>query len=457
MIHDLIMPHMGESIVEATILRWLAKEGDTVMKDQPVLEIATDKVDSEISSPVTGILTTILFNENAVVPVDAVIAKIADLVQESDLQNGQHDPEGLENSNVNNSEDLALTDQELNAIHEVPFVPVEPITISHPHFERQEISFTPKINKSDRFYSPLVKTIAREENISKEELDQIEGSGPEGRLTKNDLIRYLEFKNINQQISAAQVPEENAIESSSIPIQKSAAFDIIEMDRMRRLIADHMVMSKQTSPHVTSFIEADVTRLVNWRNKIKSDFQKKYDQNITYTPVFVDVVVKAIKEYPLINSSLNGYRILQKKNINIGIATALPTGNLIVPVLKNADTFNLQGLTFALNDLTGRARQNKLKPDEVTEGTFTITNLGAFNSLTGIPIINQPQLAILALGAIQKKPVVIETQDGDTIGIRQIMMISMSYDHRVIDGYLGGMFLKKVKDLLESFDHDSIL
>lgn len=457
MIHDLIMPHMGESIAEATILRWLAKEGDTVLKDQPILEIATDKVDSEISSPVTGILTRILFNENAVVPVDAIIAKITDSVPVSELETSLNGEGVPENSNVNNSEDLALTAQELKSIHEVPFVPVETV-LDRPHYiEKQEISFTPKINKTDRFYSPLVKTIAREENISKEELDQIEGSGPEGRLTKNDLISYVEYKKTHKHISTIQVPEENTIDTSPGHIQKSTAFDIIEMDRMRRLIADHMVMSKQTSPHVTSFIEVDVTRLVNWRNKIKSEFQKNYNQNITYTPVFVEVVVKAIKEYPLINSSLNGYQIIQKKNINIGIATALPTGNLIVPVLKNADTFNLQGLTFAVNDLTGRARQNKLKPDEVTEGTFTITNLGAFNSLTGIPIINQPQLAILALGTIQKKPVVIETQDGDMIGIRQMMMISMSYDHRVIDGYLGGMFLKKVKELLETFDYDSIL
>ena len=457
MIHDLIMPHMGESITEATILRWLVKEGDTVLKDQAVLEIATDKVDSEISAPVTGKITSILFFENAVVPVDAVIAKITDT--EPDLNTATVENADSESSNVNNSEDLALSEQEIKEIHNVPFLPTEslPEVQTTPH-KSQEISFTPPISiSSDRFYSPLVKTIAKEENISKEELDQIVGTGADGRLTKNDLFNYIDLKKKGSKGPANQNEIINSGTAAITPTIKSSAYDIIEMDRMRRLIADHMVMSKHTSPHVTSFIEVDVTRLVNWRTRIKADFQKKYNQNITYTPVFVQVVVRAIKEFPLINSSLNGYQILQKKNINIGIATALPSGNLIVPVLKNADTLNLQGLAFAVNDIVHRARENKLKPDEVTEGTFTITNLGAFESLTGIPIINQPQLAILALGTIQKKPVVIESQDGDTIGIRQMMVLSLSYDHRVIDGYLGGMFLKKIKEQLETFDHSTLL
>lgn len=456
MIHDLIMPHMGESITEATILRWLVKEGDTVLKDQTVLEIATDKVDSEISAPVTGVITSILFYENAVVPVDAVIAKITDT--ETGLEISTAKNADSDTTNVNNSEDLALTEQEIKEIHEVPFLPAESLPEQPSEYKNQEISFTPKISiTSNRFYSPLVKTIAKEENITREELDQIVGTGAEGRLTKSDLFNYIDLKKKGFKEITNQNDNIRSGITANTPAIKSTAYDIIEMDRMRRLIADHMVMSKHTSPHVTSFIEVDVTRLVNWRTRIKADFQKKYSQNITYTPVFVEVVVNAIKEYPLINSSLNGYQILQKKNINIGIATALPSGNLIVPVLKNADTLNLQGLTFAVNDIVYRARENKLKPDEVTEGTFTITNLGAFESLTGIPIINQPQLAILALGTIQKKPVVIESQVGDTIGIRQMMVLSLSYDHRVIDGYLGGMFLKKIKEQLETFDHSTIL
>lgn len=451
MLHDLILPHMGESISEATILRWLVNEGDTVTKDQPLVEIATDKVDSEISSPVTGVLKQILFHANSIAPIDSILAIISDSGAEELT---------VENNNNNNFEDLSLDLKRADESVEVPVPYVPPLAIQ----QKQEISFTPSANKGDRFYSPLIRTIAREENITKEELDAITGTGPEGRVTKKDLFDYIGKRNLSAHVeaiplSASALPplknERSTLSSSAAP--KSDLYEIIEMDRMRRLIADHMVMSKQTSPHVTSFIEADVTRIVNWRNKIKGEFQKLYNQNITYTPIFVDAVVKAIKEYPLINSSLNGYQILQKKNINIGMATALPAGNLIVPVIKNADSYNLKGLTFVINDLATRARENKLKPDEVTEGTFTITNLGSFSSLTGVPIINQPQLAILALGNIQKKPVVLETPEGDTIGIRQIMILSMSYDHRVIDGYMGGMFLKKVKNVLESFDYNTII
>ncbi|MEP7266484.1 MAG: dihydrolipoamide acetyltransferase family protein [Saprospiraceae bacterium] len=443
MIHDLILPKMGESITEATVLRWLCREGDQITQDQPILEIATDKVDSEVLATNSGILKKIFFKENDIVPIGAIIAQV-------DIAGNHNEVESSEEAvNTNNSEDLALSDEVLSELHEVPFLPSDEI------IDQQELRMkNAESDITERFYSPLVRTIAREENVSMEELDLVNGSGYEGRVTKSDILNYVKTKKSIPESNRDITPEQNA---QSFDITAPGSNEVIEMDRMRKMIADHMVMSKQTSPHVTSFIEVDVTELVNWRNKIKQEFQHTYGQNITYTPIFVDAAIKAIKEYPLINSSLNGYQIIRKKNINIGMATALSTGNLIVPVIKNADTLNLQGLAFAVNDLAARARENKLKPEDVTDGTFTITNLGSFESLTGTPIINQPQLAILALGTIRKQPRVLETKQGDVIAIRHIMILSMAYDHRVIDGFLGGMFLKKMRDILESFDINTLI
>ncbi|MDZ4710443.1 MAG: dihydrolipoamide acetyltransferase family protein [Saprospiraceae bacterium] len=445
--HDLIMPKMGESITEATILKWLFREGDEVKLDQPILEIATDKVDSEIPSPVQGKITKILFQENDIVPVGTVIAKIQILngvsiepVKPSLSSNG-HPEIALPLLEKDTS---PLETEILNAAATVPYLPAEP--------DHSEPGKESAHNRPERFYSPLVRTIAKEENIALTELDQLAGSGSAGRVTKADILNYVEKKKSHPVLGEpdqVHSPRQGAIISGTTA---SGEHEIIEMDRMRRLIADHMVNSKNIAPHVTSFVEVDVTEIVLWRNKIKNAFQSKYDQNITFTPIFIEAVVQAIKQFPLINSSVEGYKIIKKKDINIGIATALPSGNLIVPVIKQADRLSLVGLTLAINDLARRARENQLKADEVSGGTFTLTNVGSFGSLMGTPIINQPQVAILATGAIKKKPAVLETVHGDVIAIRHFMFMSMSYDHRVIDGYLGGSFLRRVADLLESFD-----
>jgi len=444
--HDLIMPKMGESITEATILKWLFREGDEVKLDQPILEIATDKVDSEIPSPVQGRITKILFQENEVVPVGTVIAKIQILsgvsiepVEPSSASNGiQQSPSPQETVNNPLETELLITPAA------VPYLPVEP-----KHSEPVNES---TLNRSERFYSPLVRTIAKEENIALAELDQLEGSGSAGRVTKTDILSYVEKKKAHPVVSEPDQVQSTRQGTILTGTTASGEDEIIEMDRMRRLIADHMVNSKNIAAHVTSFVEVDVTELVLWRNKIKNAFQSKYNQNITFTPIFIEAVVQAIKQFPLINSSVEGYKIIKKKDINIGMATALPSGNLIVPVIKQADRLSLVGLTLAINDLAKRARENQLKADEISGGTFTITNVGSFGSLMGTPIINQPQVAILATGAIKKKPAVLETVHGDVIAIRHFMFMSMSYDHRVIDGYLGGSFLRRVADLLESFD-----
>lgn len=437
--HDLIMPKMGESITEATILRWLFAEGDEVNLDQPILEIATDKVDSEIPSPVQGKITKILFKENDTVPVGTVIAKIK-IGADQEIK-----PEiSIPPSNGT----AALNEEPIDGkpTEEVPYVPAAEPVLSEP---------SPAItahSKPDRFYSPLVRTIAKEENISFNELDQLTGTGAEGRVTKTDILNYVEKK---KSPAVADVRPSITSKTETVVSKTTSAGsgdEIIEMDRMRRLIADHMVNSKNVAPHVTSFVEVDVTEIVNWRNKVKQSFQAKYNQNLTFTPIFIEAVIQAIQQFPLINSSVEGYKIIRKKEINIGMATALPSGNLIVPVIKNADRLNLQGLTLTINDLAKRARESQLKAEEISGGTFTITNVGSFGSLMGTPIINQPQVAILATGAIKKKPVVLETAQGDVIAIRHCMFMSMSYDHRVIDGYLGGSFLRKVADLLESFD-----
>lgn len=432
---DLVMPKMGESIIEATILKWSKKVGDKVAQDETILEVATDKVDSEVPSPVEGVITEILFPESAVVAVGKVIAVIS--------------TEG------ESASDPGPVKVEMEAATTEAAPLVEKVAES---VAEQATNIT-VARSGDRFYSPLVRNIAKEENVTTAELDAIAGTGAEGRVTKKDILGFVAQR--QQGAPSIQIPVAPVASVVSAP-GNNAAFvpgpgvEIIEMDRMRKLIADHMVMSKQTSPHVTSFVEADVTNLVRWREKNKDAFAKKYGEKITFTPIFIDAVVKAIKDYPLVNVSVEGSRILVKKSINIGMAAALPTGNLIVPVIKNADYLNLAGLTKAVNDLANRARQNKLKPEEIQDGTFTITNVGTFGNLMGTPIINQPQAAILATGAIVKKPAVIETEHGDVIAIRHMMFLSLSYDHRIVDGSLGGAFLKRISDYLEAFKGETI-
>jgi 2-oxoglutarate dehydrogenase E2 component (dihydrolipoamide succinyltransferase) len=427
---ELIMPKMGESIMEATILGWRKKVGDRIELDEPLLDIATDKVDSEVPSPVAGILAEILFEKDAVVPIGKAIALIS-TGNEAILSDSA--PLKAENGQTAN---VAVAQKN---------VATPPQT-------------TEKTTETDRFYSPLVKTIAKTENISRAELDSLEGSGLGGRVTKSDILSHLE-KRTNNFDNPYPTPIEKPVAAPAAIVSTAPAsgsisgnVEIIEMDRMRKLIADHMVMSKHTSPHVTSFVEADVTNLFNWRSRVKGEFQKKYGENITFTPIFLEAVARAIRDFPLINSSVDGTKIIVKKDINLGLAAALPSGNLIVPVIKGADQLNLAGLTKQVNDLATRARAGKLKPDETQSGTFTLTNVGTFGKVMGTPIINQPQVAIMAVGAIRKKPAVLETEFGDVIAIRQMMFISLSYDHRVVDGMLGGSFLRRFADYLEQFD-----
>lgn len=425
---ELVMPKMGESIMEATILKWRKKPGDSVELDEPVLDIATDKVDSEVPSPVAGVLVEILFQENDVVAINKPIA-IIETAAGASAGTGSAQPA---TSAVSAGPEVA----------QVPFVPQE----SAPTPSRQMSSG----QAAARFYSPLVRTIAKTEGIAQTELDALPGSGQEGRVTKKDILAYVANRGKAPQAQPAHAP---AAPAPVAPIPSvSGNVEIIEMDRMRRIIADHMVMSKQTSPHVTSYVEADVTNLVNWRSSVKDKFKKQYGENITFTPIFIEAIARAIRDYPMINISVDGTRIIVKKDINIGMAAALPSGNLIVPVIKNADFLNLAGLTRQVNDLANRARQNQLKPDEIQGGTFTLTNVGSFGNVMGTPIINQPQVAIMAVGAIRKKPAVLETEYGDVIAIRQMMFLSLSYDHRVVDGSLGGSFLRRVADYLEQFD-----
>ena len=430
---ELIMPKMGESITEATILKWLKKVGDVVQMDEIVLEIATDKVDSDVPAPVSGVLAQIFYGEESVVDVGKVIAIIA-----------------TEGEKVVAASPTVIEDTPVE-------IPPEAIEITHRIEEvRQEAKAEIHAETTDeqRFYSTLVKNIAKEEKISEAELDTIPGTGANGRLTKQDLLTYVEQKQsfTLPDVTKSEIINAGKIAASSQATSLSGNIDIIEMDRMRKLIAEHMIMSKQTSAHVTSFVEADVTNMVLWRDKNKNAFKAKYGENITFTPLFIDAVVRAIKDYPMINISLEGNKILIKKDINIGMAAALPTGNLIVPVVKNADMLSMAGLARAVNDLAGRARENKLKPDEIKDGTFTLTNVGTFGNLMGTPIINQPQVAILATGAIVKKPAVLETEFGDVIAIRHLMFLSLSYDHRIVDGALGGAFLKRISDNMEKFD-----
>lgn len=432
---QLVMPKMGESIAEATIIRWVKNEGDTIAADETVLEIATDKVDSEVPSPKGGKLLKRLFNEGDVVPVGAAIAIIA-----------------LEGSSATSAS--VPTPEIKTTVAEVEKTVAAAISTT----ESAKVVPT----GGSRFYSPLVLNIAKEENISMQELEQIGGTGNEGRVTKRDILAYLQNRGTNPTITPAPTTEVVAkpapTPATSAPTHQAPKVtlmpgdEIIEMDRMRKLIADHMVMSKHVAPHVTSFVEADVTNMVKWRDKAKKVYEKREGEKITFTPMFIECVVKAIKDYPMINVAVDGQNIVKRKNINIGMAAALPSGNLIVPVLKNADNMNLIGLTKTVNDLANRARGNKLAPDEIQGGTFTLTNVGGFGNVMGTPIINQPQVAIMATGTIKKKPAVIETEMGDVIAIRHIMFLSLSYDHRVVDGSLGGSFLRRVADYMEQWD-----
>ncbi len=436
---ELVMPKMGESIMEATILKWRKKPGDRIELDEPVLDIATDKVDSEVPSPVAGVLVEILFQENDVVPINKTIAVI-----ETEAANAQPAASPAV-AQANGSQGVVALGSGSGQSASVPYVPAAPATAT--------------ATASDRFYSPLVRTIAREENIGQAELDALPGTGLEGRVTKKDILAYVASRKSGGQgagavgsssSSSQPAPQPVTIQAPAVSI--SGNVEIVEMDRMRKLIADHMVMSKHVSPHVTSFVEVDVTNLVNWRNRVKDQFKKQYGENITFTPIFIEAVARAIRDFPMINVSVDGTRIVVRKDINIGMAAALPSGNLIVPVIRNADHLNLIGLTKQVNDLANRARQNQLKPEEIQGGTFTLTNVGTFGNVMGTPIINQPQVAIMATGAIRKKPAVLETEYGDVIAVRQMMFLSMSYDHRVVDGMLGGTFLRRVGDYLEQFD-----
>ena len=428
---ELVMPKMGESINEATVIRWLKNEGDKVEADEAILEVATDKVDSEVPTPEGGIIAKLLFGEGDVVPVGQAVAIIS-----------------TDGSAV------------VEPTPTVAAAPVEkPVEVIQETIVEAIVQASPVNNGGDRFYSPLVLNIARKEGISMSQLESLPGSGKEGRVTKKDILAYVKNGAPAAQTAApVSVATPTARVSTSAPVKPAASLnagdEVIAMDRMRKLIADHMVKSKHVSPHVSSFVEADVTNLVNWRNKHKDAFQKREGERLTFTPLFVEAVVKAIKDYPMINIEVDGDNIIKRKAINIGMAAALPSGNLIVPVIKNADTKNLVGLAREVNDLAGRARSNSLKPDEISGGTYTITNVGTFGNLMGTPIINQPQVAILATGAIVKKPAVIETEYGDVIGIRHFMYLSHSYDHRVVDGALGGMFVKRVAEYLENWDVD---
>jgi len=434
--YELLLPKMGESVAEATIIKWTKQPGDMIQLDDTILEIATDKVDSEVPSPVAGKLVKQLFAADDVVQVGAVIAII------------ETEGSGNEQSVEETKPEEAIVAPVAAAIPGVDQLPAE-----------NKIN-TEDFKNSDRFYSPLVKSIAAQENIALKELDQISGSGAEGRLTKDDLLNYIQNRGGGEQTKFTEVivqapPIAKATEpvKQASPVQSvSGGDEIIEMDRMRKLIAEHMVMSKHTSPHVTSFVEADVTNMVMWRDKVKKSFEQRENEKITFTPIFIEAVSRAIKDFPMINVTVNGTQIIKKRDINIGMAAALPSGNLIVPVIKNADQLNLVGLTKAVNDLASRARNSKLKPDETQNGTFTLTNVGSFGNVMGTPIINQPQVAILAVGAIKKKPAVLETEFGDVIAIRHMMFLSLSYDHRVVDGALGGSFVRRVADYLENWD-----
>lgn len=429
---ELKLPKMGESVAEATITNWLKNVGDHIAADEAVLEIATDKVDSEVPSEVSGTLTEILFQVNDVVQVGQTIAYI-------ETEGGVVVDAPKEETTAANVEVL---EKSVTAAKETAAAPAD-------------------FSGSDKFFSPLVKNIAKEEGISVAELESINGTGKEGRVTKNDILDYVKAKSqapnikpqeVAQPVAQPQTPNPQPATQKAAPVSVNGGDEIVEMDRMRKLISGYMVQSVQTSAHVQSFIEVDVTNIVKWRDKVKNAFEKREGEKLTFTPIFMEAVAKALKDFPGMNISVDGEYIIKKKNINLGMAAALPNGNLIVPVIKNADQLNLVGMAKAVNDLGNRAKAGKLKPDDTQGGTYTVTNVGTFGSVFGTPIINQPQVGILALGAIRKVPAVIETPEGDFIGIRQKMFLSHSYDHRVVDGALGGSFVKRVADYLEAFD-----
>jgi 2-oxoglutarate dehydrogenase E2 component (dihydrolipoamide succinyltransferase) len=430
---EILMPKMGESIIEATITKWLKNEGDTISEEDAIVEIATDKVDSEIPSPVDGILVKRLYNEGDTVAVGEVIAYIS----------------------TGDDDEVAVAEakpvEKIEAVaSEAPAATPAPAPQAHAAADVAD----------ERFYSPLVKSIAKQEGIPAAELASIGGSGKDGRVTKTDILAYISGRGQQTQATAAQAtapaspasPTPAKAPSAPATVFSGPGDQIVEMDRMRRIIADHMVNSVHTSPHVTSFVEVDMTNIVKWRNKHKDAFEKREGIRLTFTHVFLEAIAKAIKEFPMVNASVDGNNIIIRRRVNIGMAVALPSGNLIVPVVKDVDEKNLLGVAKQANDLAERARDNKLLPDEIQGGTITLTNLGSFGTVMGTPIINQPQLAIVAVGSITKRPVVIETREGDLIGIRHMMYLSLSYDHRVIDGALGGKFIYRVKELLEQFD-----
>ena len=425
------LPKMGESVAEATITTWLKSVGDTIEEDEPIVEIATDKVDSEVPAPCSGILKEVLFNEGDVVAVGSIFAVIdSDVSTENTSNNIPYEPT------------ISKEDIEEKVKQEI----LEPLT------NLSKIEIKNDFKNSTNFYSPLVKSIASKEGISIEELEIINGTGSNQRVTKKDILNYVSSGKKTKTIDPI-VKSNKPINSTQKPVKTISGQDeIIQMDRMRKLIADHMVNSVNTAPHVTSFVEADVTNMVLWRNKTKKEFLEKEGERLTFTPIFIEAIAKALRDYPLVNSSIDGDNIIIKSNINIGMATALPSGNLIVPVIKNADQLNLVGLAKTVNDLANRAKLSQLKPDDISGGTYTVSNVGTFGNVMGTPIINQPQSGILALGAIKKKPAVIESESGDLIGIRHMMFLSHSYDHRNIDGALGGQFVRKVADYLENFD-----
>lgn len=439
---------MGESVSEATLTKWLKTVGEPVQEDEAVVEIATDKVDSDVPSPVQGVLKEILFREGQVVQVGEAIALIEiegegeepviaveERQETSPKEELEGDKDGVQELDIPGVQELEERTDEI---------------IEHPVLT----------NSEGRFYSPLVKSIAQQEGISQEELDRIMGSGAEGRVTKQDVLDYIAARmhgSTREEKKASEPAKEYTPSTPVQSVRNMGGDEIIEMDRMRRLIADHMVQSVHTSPHVFSVVEADVTELVNWRNKVKDGFKKREGENITFTPLIIEAITRALKDFPMINVSVEGYNIIKRKHINIGMAAALPSGNLIVPVIKDADQLSLVGLSKAVNDLANRARNNQLKPDDTQGGTFTFTNIGAFGNIFGMPIINQPQAAIMAVGTITKKPAVLETEHGDVIAIRHKMYLTMSYDHRVIDGALGGSFVRRVADYLENWDKSRVI
>ncbi|MFV0197746.1 2-oxo acid dehydrogenase subunit E2 [Empedobacter falsenii] len=432
--YKLILPSMGEGVMEATVTNWIKNIGDAIAEDESVVEIATDKVDSDVPSPVAGVLKEIL------VPVDG-IAKVGEPIAILSVDGVVEQTEEAEEVDTNSDQEIADTAKTIEV--EVATIKSETIITS----------------SDDKFYSPLVKSIAKEEGVSQTELDQILGSGKDGRVTKDDILNFVKNRgtqSVNTTVTAP-VTQPQAPQIQAAPISVGEGDEIIEMDRMRKIIAQNMLQAKQIAPHVTSFVEVDMTNIVLWRDKNKNEFQKKHGEKITFMPIFIEAVAKAIQDFPMINVSVDGDKIIKKKNINIGMAAALPSGNLIVPVIKNADQFNLAGLASQVNDLANRARTNKLKPVEIQGGTYTITNIGSFGNTLGTPIIPQPQVAILAVGAIVKKPAVIETPQGDMIAIRHKMYLSHAYDHRVVDGALGGMFVKRVAEYLEAFDMNTLV